>query len=398
MPSSSWVGFLRLLTLAFSLVLCSCRGPAPAKDTRAAPDEGKISTRLRPYLAALRNFSSPVSKARIVLASFRRDPATPSWDGAQEQEVSEMTRSYAPRIWWHPKEKAGPMDPITYVEHSSLWLRRRDGGDQRLAPKGKVDPSAIGWESTDSYAVSDRRVTPASIGPLTRPGDPEGLPSGEGFYLRYEGPTKLLEKSQDDSSISGPLFWRVGMMPREIPFVSSERVRVLIEYWYFSPFNEATGVGVGNHQGDWESLAAIIELAVDEGGKLQHWPKAFYLSAHEGGSWHCASDLNWVSSSASEGIRHPELFSALGTHATYAEEGDYGIFLIADRARKGHRWDAWQDLRPIAHQPYYGYSGAWGDIGIFLFMSGPLGPGPGFKPVPRGSVPAPQRVLQQCLS
>jgi hypothetical protein len=63
-------------------------------------------------------------------------------------------------------------------------------------------------------------------------------------------------------------------------------------------------------------------------------------------------------------------------------------------AAGGRRWRTWRRMARVDRQPWFGYGGAWGEVGCKqglacdLFLAehgtGPLGPYPGAHKVPSG--------------
>ena len=79
------------------------------------------------------------------------------WTALSAEQELELARRYAPRVWLHPREQYGPLDPAAFVGASLLgWrLRRRFA---RVEPRGRLrlQPPA-------------RRARPARSVTLTRP-------------------------------------------------------------------------------------------------------------------------------------------------------------------------------------------------------------------------------------
>jgi hypothetical protein len=182
------------------------------------------------------------------------------------------------------------------------------------------------------------------------------------LYLKYEGPPRPGRAA----SSAEPMFWKLG---------GADGRRILIEYWYHAAYSRATSWGLGNHQGDWEGLAAMVELGEGAAGGLTHRPVAFYLAAHDGGAWHRPEELEWEDG-------HPVVYTALGTHATYARAGSFVTRFLTDVTGRGRAWDAWRNLRALVSEPYFGFRGLWGEARFFRFMSGPLLPGSFGKRLP----------------
>ena len=80
---------------------------------------------------------------------------------------------------------------------------------------------------------------------------------------------------------------------------------------------------------------------------------------------------------------HPIVYSAKGSHASYATGGDHKFKVdvphffdqtITDKTGKGVAWKSWEHLRDVKKQAWYGYGGAWGEVGNVENTTGPQGP------------------------
>jgi hypothetical protein len=306
------------------------------------------------------------------------DPELSPDDSQVRKELSEMLSAYAPKIWLHSQEPYPPSDPIEFIEHSSLHYRSSSGREKLISPEGKVEPRLLAGLSK-STSVSRPYQTGFAL-------------NGSGYFLRLEDPkqgARAVASASSASALDVPMFWRLseGAFSKMLTHENERtgRQRVVIEYWYHTPYNYATRVGIGNHQGDWEGVAMLIELefAKEEQGnrpkhRLKHHLIASFFAEHETGTWRCSKELT-----RSNGDAHIEAYSAIGTHATYPEPGAHRSLVFTDHAEKGVAWESWTHLRPLVLEPYYGYPGAWGEPRFFSFMTGPLVPGPGFKSLPR---------------
>lgn len=260
-------------------------------------------------------------------AALIRGPESPL-----HARVRALVSRFAPRVWLHARENERPIDPLRFIQAASLWKQDTWIQNQRVIERGAIDPAILN--------------------------------SGEwgAHFLKIEG------KIED--SASAPVLWRLGEV--------ISPTRILLEYWYHYAYSKAGKFGLGDHQGDWEGMSVVVELDPSAGEADR--PIALFLAAHEGGAWHCASKLGWVQDT--QGQLHPEVFAALGTHATYPSPGIFRTSCLIDRTGRGQAWDSWNQMRPLALEPYYGYSGAWGDVSWIPYMTGPRAPGPK-KAIPR---------------
>lgn len=346
---------------------------------------------LSPYLEMLRHPGNVWAgrKDSDFGTDFESDPKLSGEARHRRDEVLAMLRSYAPRLWWYSKEPYPPMDPMRFIQRSALFKRDKWGRERMIRPAGLVRAQELGV--TGRLVCSDGTGSHCGSDPAFRPYQKGVVLNGAGYFLRYQnedrGTASSSEFSQAFSPGRVPIFWRLGRGPMskllERLGPQKSKARILIEYWYHVPYNFATRVGVGNHQGDWEGVSMLVEIGAHE-RKLEHQLLATYFSEHDAGSWRCASK---VSRTKDEG-GHPEAFSAMGTHATYPEPGIHRTLFLTDISDRGTNWDTWNQVRPLELEPYYGYSGAWGEARMFSFMTGPLLPGPGYKSLPRENVNA----------
>lgn len=288
----------------------------------------------------------------------------------------------APVIWWHSNEEFKSANAEEVFKTADLWFRALDSN--RLTTELKINLGPI--QSMDWRHFKFQDVSPAQ--PITRlfeTGSPRnGL---AGFELHFNPFEATKEKPY--------LMWRVGKHPifNEVQTADSASMIVPVEFWYYMNFNP-TGVWIGNHEGDWESFLFVVRLQV----KDQHTiatPLLVATSAHTGSSWHCAREL--LKNTSGEF----ELFSALGTHATYISDGLHTKGLLPDRTERGSAWVTRDALAPLVSQNFYGFSGSWGRTSFAYYQSGPLPPGPEFKYIPTETNRAKavqefQQALKEC--
>jgi hypothetical protein len=78
----------------------------------------------------------------------------------------------------------------------------------------------------------------------------------------------------------------------------------------------------------------------------------------------------------------------LGTHGSYTASGSFDTTACTgnsltpnDTTGKGALWYGGHFLASVTQQRWYGFGGAWGEVGDYSFTTGPLGPSP-YKPPP----------------
>ena len=152
--------------------------------------------------------------------------------------------------------------------------------------------------------------------------------------------------------------------------------RVVLQYWFFYPFNDYTN----KHEGDWEVIQLVF-AAPDATEALDQTPIQVGYSQHEGlelSSWDDPK-LEIV-----EGT-HPVVYPAAGSHANFYESALY----LGTSAEQGFGCDDTRgpsdDVRPavavvpadpeaaVADFPWLAYQGRWGQREA-SFYNGPTGP------------------------
>lgn len=196
---------------------------------------------------------------------------------------------------------------------------------------------------------------------------------------------------------------------------------ILDAFWfYFYAYNlgqTVFNIRFGNHIGDWEHSMIRFENGV---------PRALFLSEHAGGKAYLWSALEKRAiQHSNETVDRPVIFSAVGSHAMYADAGKHPYVLpfgmLKDVTDRGPMWDpaqntyayfydyekdsagnASESLVPAASNPdaptsWFHFGGPWGDelyalsderqwrlFGQYHYITGPQGPK--FKKLERGKV------------
>lgn len=192
---------------------------------------------------------------------------------------------------------------------------------------------------------------------------------------------------------------------------------VLDAFWFFFySYNLGQTVGrvrFGNHVGDWEHAMVRFENGV---------PRALFCSEHAGGKAYLWSALEkrrvnvTMKGEEVEEVERPVLYSAVGSHAMYADAGEHPyvlpLGLLRDVTDRGPLWDPSRNtyayfydyeadagnatdkdsLVPAASNPdaptgWFHFAGPWGDetypladrrqwrlFGQYHYITGPQGP------------------------
>jgi GDSL-like Lipase/Acylhydrolase family len=292
----------------------------------------------------------------------------------------ELARRYAPVLAFHPDERWTPTRVEPYLAAARLSGPR--GEDREVRSLADLDRPCPEFGQSKCYRLSIECDTGERRG---RRGPARQL---------CEGTTR----EEDRLYRSGAVYFRVlekGSVPEGEPpgaFAAvgpfRDRLRTLIQYWYFYPYNEwraplFAGLLVQRHESDWEG----VTIGLDGEDR----PLFVADSAHCGGSWR-----NWRDVEASTRLpgprTHPLVAVALGSHANYpsAEEErspDWASCSkklpsgtataisyasnIRDRTEYGWLWyppaEGW--IEASATEPPMSFPGVWGADGEIVLRN-----------------------------
>lgn len=277
--------------------------------------------------------------------------------------LNEKIKTHLPVLWWHPNEKFKSSDPALVFEKSEIWFKEIS----EIAPLFSTKLIKVsGVQNADWRSLQVEGFKATDV--VTRLHETGGIKKGyAGFELKYD-----INAEQPESP---PLLWRLSKHPvfQKIQTDNPNEFFMPLEIWYFSTYNY-TSIHFGFHDGDWESILILLKVT-EQNNSLDFTPWLISLSAHGHTVWHCPKNFNFVDNRF-------EIFSALGTHATYKDKGLHWR-IYPDRTANGSRWETWKNTRSLYNEPYYGFSGSWGRSSYVDFQNGPIPPGPDFKYLPR---------------
>ena len=270
-----------------------------------------------------------------------------------------VRETYAPLVYLASGDPYRPMSAETFVNRSRLRWSHDGCPDDQVAAAGAVDAARLG---SGGYSHRMKNVLCVHTGATyrsnarTRPYDLVS-DANEGFLLDL-----------DNAARPGS----TGAASVYVDYVAGDH----LTYWFLYGFSDAPAafdvVNVFDHEGDWERLAVRLDSS--------DRPVTVAYFQHNG---HCV--LPW--SAAPKSGTHPVVYSARGTHASYATAGAHPIPVPVypdpdDVTDRGVTWSTWDVLLPVRDQPWYGYGGAWGQVGSSRYATGPLGPSAFKSPVP----------------
>jgi hypothetical protein len=328
--------------------------------------------------------------------------------------VADPAVAFAPVIHLSRDEPFMPMSARWFVRRSALWMAHgmgcsdgkvsvgRELRGQRNVVVNWIHMPAIGWGPTywreafrDSTCDRAREAYRYYVNQLTRPydgttGRAPGLRPEEGYYLDlmdWARPGRPAEVKDGQAAPAGGEMY----VERSETDVDGEP-GLRLTYWALYGMSRLAGpngrpVGGISHEGDWERVQVLLR----EGDDSREWePLSVRLSDSDGGWREVAWEkIRRIEGPGSGEATHPVLFAARASHTLYprpgrhrrnTDPGDGAPVPIVDHAsapcRRCPRWETWQGLADTRQQDWYGFGGAWGDIGRTSFTTGPLGPHP----------------------
>lgn len=323
--------------------------------------------------------------------------------GSGDVETMRPERAFAPLVVFDRAERLLPVDARWFVDRSTLWFADDEGcGDRRVA-SGRVLTARAGsdqvpliiealgrrapsyWrESRDGSCeprnnarhYADEHTRPHSTGQRTT-----HLRLAEGYYLDLADSARrgfVPTSDNEQVRLDAPTYWE----RRAIEIDGQPGLRV--SYWLLFGAHrppDATGrpSAAFTHEGDWERVD--VDLA-GEGGSYE--PVRVRLNGPHSGT----RRVRWGAlrlSSADSGA-HPVLYAARDSHTLYPRPGTRWTKIdvdgetveladhVPDSCEDCPRMRTWEHLHEATLEPWYGFGGAWGEIGPSDETTGPLGP------------------------
>jgi hypothetical protein len=323
----------------------------------------------------------PLDEQVDELLEYYDDPGyeptqTTAADGGATASASlPLWARYAPVVYIHPDEQFTPASVRYFLDNGELKFSNADWGDDTVLNNDELrgpDGTRRNWRRLgfvnpiSSVNVDDgiRFWTDQHTRPYDN-GRHWALGPNEGFFLNLLG-----EDHRGGVGTSAPEYyeWSPGACS------SQGCTPAYVTYWFFYAYND--GFDNINHEGDWERIS--IHFNYNEA------PIEVAYYRHN-----CHRILDWSTAVPKEGT-HPVVYAAKGSHGSYPTPNgsDSCVPGIDDTVQAGGaRWATWQRMAEVTRQPWYGYGGAWGEVGdccpgIEGETTGPLGPSPWKQPYP----------------
>lgn len=269
--------------------------------------------------------------------------------------AASLAETYAPLVYLHPDEEFWPLSADRALARSQLrWAHSPDCGEPDLVA-ARVEPASLGagaYRHDLTSPLCPGITALFSSAQLTRPFT--GITGEAGFFLDLDDSLRF----GDPSGRSWLAYY--GLSPR----------RYLV-YWFLYGASGPPGSAQLVHEGDWEN----VTIRLDSRNRPTH--VAFFAHGE-------ALVCRWRDVARAAG--HPVVYSALGSHALYPRAG---VWESGDVTARGRAWRSWQRLANVRRQGWFGFGGAWGQVGASAVTTGPLGPSRHKSPLPASWQTAP---------
>jgi hypothetical protein len=319
-------------------------------------------------------------------------------------------RTFAPLVSLHSSEPVAPMSVDLFLRNSRLFWEFQPGC--RVPQKLIAGPltATAQWRALGSGGF--RQAGGCGHGDVyatsyyTRPYDKgrtfvrhADLTGREGFYLDLDNALRT-HKLQTMTAAGHRV-----LKPSPVYFERHDEAgadniaKVRFTYWFFYPLNTLTGPAdilnsLGklvdhkfslDHEGDWERISVLTQRT----GADEWLPLSVRFHSH---ATHV--DRPWeavLKARDDTGVMtHPRAFVAKGNHATYPGPGRFPhtfarggvqvtLYDEVQACRRCPWWATWKSpemLVDATQEPWYGFGGAWGQVGSESDFTGPLGPSP----------------------
>jgi hypothetical protein len=318
-----------------------------------------------------------------------------------KREVERVTTlspvvAFAPLVHLHADEPWYPGNATSFLNDSELRFAHGECDHHEIASGEAIDRLRLGREPAYAHQAAGKgceHQAPAYRATQhTRPGDergrPDGLPVGQGFYLDLNRDPPRGRPEDGKVTKAGPQ-----RILEEVPAyfeVDSERVGkrdgLRITYWLFYPLSQPPPVKLSkpiSHEGDWERISVLVSRGKRKDVYIPVSVRYHFHNENRDVPWYA---VKRVAAEGPEHPTHPVVFSAQASHASYPRAGHYKQefelagrqpFRIDDNAfacPDCPQWHTWVLLVAARDEPWYGFGGAWGDVGALPGTTGPLGP------------------------
>jgi hypothetical protein len=278
-----------------------------------------------------------------------------------------MLRRFEPLVRYTRGERFFPMDVDRYISQCSLWVQRPDGDAELLVPQGELDIDKLIEPRHHGFGAVYflKFIEPLDLGELARHSFNQAVTSirkalrlrlyeqgdrfraGKGRLARVGYGSRFVDalfsltlvlrgRVPGDTSIAAGIIYRNLQAGQERYCYYGRVVRengwVVLQYWYFYPFNNWRSgfFGVNDHEGDWEMVCIYCSEKETQSDTIapeeRLTPEWIAYASHD----FSGDDLRrrWDDPEVekvidAQGNSHPIVYAGAGSHASYFSRGDY---------------------------------------------------------------------------
>ena len=305
-----------------------------------------------------------------------------------------LLRRFEPVVRYTRGEQFFPMDVGPYVRASSLWVQQPGAEPECLVPEGELTLDKLALYRADgSNAIHFLKfIEPLNIAELAayrlqrvaqglaKRGEQDVFRPGRGRLARVGYVSRLVDalfsltllargRVPGDTSAAAILEYQRVLAEGEhycyYGRVERQNGWVVLQYWFFYPFNNWRSgfFGVNDHEADWE-MACVYCSESAEGAVYPEW--VAYASHDFSGD-----DLRrrWDDPELERVGEHPVIYAGAGSHASYFVRGEYltelEIVFLSPFVRLTRRLE--RSLRRALGQDQGGQAQAIGRAGFNTF-------------------------------
>lgn len=306
-----------------------------------------------------------------------------SCGGADAVATDDPAATFAPLVRIAADEPHPPVGADWFLAGSTLWFADERCGDRKVAVGAALAAQrtdAVDWlydfglGRGPAYFRSpyvpggceDRRDVKVFANERNRPFDrlerPAGLGPRDGFFLDLRDSARGGRRSAIEAAGEG------GAAIRVPAYVERHRAEVdgadglRLTYWLLFPMHAPPGREAAAREGDWERVDVVLRTGDGDG---EYEPRSVRVTAAGGG----VRELAWDDLELAEGGdgAHVVLEAARGSHTLAPSREGEPCAGCAE-------WRTWERLLGAPRQRWYGFGGAWGELGRDAGTTGPLGP------------------------
>jgi hypothetical protein len=234
-----------------------------------------------------------------ISARFVALPADVDEDGLDDAEEIELLNQFAPEYFFDSEEHTKPATARWFIERSQFYFKR-------LLPPPNNGIEIVPLATQAELATSPEVLLRARVDSISS------------SYVTTQAKTNFVIGLVDDAYGYGQSWeefaetGHLGLYGHVVP-ATPDNSQVIIQYWQFFAYNDYSApLGVGDHQGDWTYLEALV---IRQGRKLVR------LVYHHHGDDFCKPTV--IEKDFQPGCR-PSCYLEVGAHEWWPSPGEGG--------------------------------------------------------------------------